>query len=706
MEPTGFKRKLSAILSADVAGYSRLMGDNEEETVRTLNNYKAFIFELIEKHNGRLVDSPGDNLLAEFASVVDAVRCAVRIQKDLKERNEGLPADRRMEFRIGINTGDVIQDGDRIYGNGVNVAARIESLADPGGICISHTGYDQVKTKLDLGFEYSGKYSVKNISEPVSVYRVIMDSGSEGKMIEENKNNKNTPGKIAAFIIIILIIAAGLYGWFLYTGQSGKTDPVPDKPEPVSAADNVEKAPKTIAVLPFEDISREKDQEYFVDGLSEEILNSLAKIPGLTVIARTSSFSFKDTGNTIQEIARLLGVNHILKGSVRKDGNALRIRVQLINGNDGTQLLSETYDRELRDVLTIQKDIATAVADELKITFGIDRSFQLLNDTDNEEAMALFFKAMGQSGNLEYAQALETVNNVIELDPDYAAAWALKGRIHSLYAQEISPDKVTSELYYGLKAVQRAIDLEPGFGFAYTTLGHIRSSMGNFIEAESAYENVKELTSGPIVSVEYLLHLSKLGYFKKCSEILEKMLFRRDPLIQGAYVLNLGCLGDMERARAEYKHGKEMFGENWIYGDFNIIWLQLDNQDGLSIPEIPMFDPIWSMGKDNIGAPEEGIRQLRQVYSSDDNLSSNDFLIIACWAAYFEEQELALSAMEKSVRLQTTGLYFIWTPLMHEVRQLPRFKEFLREMNLVEYWRRYGWPDLCIPLENGDFECD
>jgi len=177
-------------------------------------------------------------------------------------------------------------------------------------------------------------------------------------------------------------------------------------------------------------------------------------------------------------------------------------------------------------------------------------------------------------------------------------------------------------------------------------------------------------------------------------------------LIYAAYVLNLGSLGDMEKARAEYERGKKIFGESWVYGDFNIIWLRPDGKGGFSIPEIPMFDPIWSIGRDHIGSPDDGINQLRQVYNSDDNLSSNDFLIIACWAAYFGDQALALNAMEKSVKIQTTGLYFIWTPLMREARQLPRFKGFLKEMNLVEYWTKYGWPDFCRPLENGDFECD
>ena len=185
MNTKGFKRKLSAILSADVVGYSRLMGEDEEATVRTLNKYKEMIFELIERHNGRLVDSPGDNVLAEFASVVDAIKCAVQVQKELKEKNERLPTNRKMDFRIGVNIGDVIQQGDRIYGDGVNVAARIEPFADPGGICVSRTAYDQVKRKLDIEYEYLGEYEVKNIDEPVRIYRVVMECIPDDLLQEE-----------------------------------------------------------------------------------------------------------------------------------------------------------------------------------------------------------------------------------------------------------------------------------------------------------------------------------------------------------------------------------------------------------------------------------------------------------------------------------------------------------------------------------------
>ena len=211
MTTEDFKRKLTAILSADVVGYSRLMSEDEESTVLTLKKYKEIIFSLVEKNNGRVIDSPGDNVLAEFTSVVDAVRCGVQIQEDLKAQNDELSPDRKMEFRIGVHTGDVIQDGERIYGDGVNVAARIESLADPGGICLSRTAYEQVKKKLNYEYEHLGEYEVKNIDEPVNVYKVLMVSKTMDEVVEEKKTHSGK--SLIRNIAIIIIIIAGLLVW-------------------------------------------------------------------------------------------------------------------------------------------------------------------------------------------------------------------------------------------------------------------------------------------------------------------------------------------------------------------------------------------------------------------------------------------------------------------------------------------------------------
>ena len=331
MADEGFKRKLAAILSADVEGYSRLMDDDEGETVRTLTSYRTAITDLVQQFSGRVVDSPGDNILAEFTSVVDAVSCAVEIQRELAERNTALPDERKMQFRIGVNLGDVIDEEDRIYGDGVNIAARIESLSDAGGICISRTAYDQVKNKLKIGYEYLGEHKVKNIVEPVRVYRILMEPEAVGKVIGENRFLGRFSRKTAmALIIILVIVAGGLIGWNIYQHQSKKIEPasvdkmafpLPDEP--------------SIAVLPFTNMSGNSEQDYLSDGFTEHIITSLSKVPYILIIARNSTFAYKGKSVKIQQIAEELSVRYVLEGSLQRSDDRLRITVQLIDAITG-----------------------------------------------------------------------------------------------------------------------------------------------------------------------------------------------------------------------------------------------------------------------------------------------------------------------------------------------------------------------------------
>jgi adenylate cyclase len=268
------RRKLSGILSADAVGYSRLMQEDEASTIRTLEDSKRLMGKLIERFKGRVVDAPGDNLLAEFSSVVDATECAVQIQQELKTKNVELPDDRKMQFRIGVNLGDVVEEADRIYGDGVNIAARLEGLAEPGGICISRTAYDHVKNKLEVGYEYLGEHSVKNIAEPVRVYRVLMEPEAVGKVIGEKRFLGRFSRKTAMSAIILLVIVAGvLIGWNIYLQQSKKVEPASLDKMLYPLPDN-----PSIAVLPFDNMSADPEQEYFSDGITEEIITALTKV--------------------------------------------------------------------------------------------------------------------------------------------------------------------------------------------------------------------------------------------------------------------------------------------------------------------------------------------------------------------------------------------------------------------------------------------
>jgi TolB-like protein/class 3 adenylate cyclase len=362
MNQEGFKRKLTAVLSADVAGYSRLMAEDETATVKTLETYREVMSTLIKQHRGRVIDSPGDNLLAEFTSVVDAVQCAVAVQKEFQARNAGLPENRRMEFRIGVNLGDVIEEGERIYGDGVNIAARLEALADPGGICISKTAFDQIETKLPLGYEFLGEQDVKNIPKPVGAYRVLMEP--RVTVAEEIEKEKAVPvwrrkAILAGGAALVLVVIA-LAVWNFYFRPSMEPAsvermafPLPDKP--------------SIAVLPFVNMSEDPKQEYFSDGLTDQIINSLTKLPHLFVIARISTFTYKGKPVKVQKVAEDLGVRYVLEGSVQRSADRVRITAQLIDAITGHHLWSERYDRELKDIFTLQDEITMKIINALQV---------------------------------------------------------------------------------------------------------------------------------------------------------------------------------------------------------------------------------------------------------------------------------------------------------------------------------------------------
>jgi TolB-like protein/class 3 adenylate cyclase len=366
------RRKLTAILNADVKGYSRLMGKDEVGTIQTLNTYKEVMAGLIQHHHGRVVDAPGDNVLAEFASVVDAVQCAVEIQKELKVRNDKLPLNRRMEFRIGINLGDVIEEEGRIYGDGVNIAARMESLAEGGGIRISGIVYDQVKNKLTLRYEFVGKQTVKNIAEPVRVYRVLMEHETSVSAVSRWKRmGLNYWKRIhPVFKVLIALVAAANVLWQFYPHLRPSRPPVEGVSKEKMALSLPDKP--SIAVLPFVNMSGDSKQEFFSDGITEDIITALSKVPMLFVIARNSTFTYKGKPMKVKQISEELGVQYVLEGSVQMSANRVRITAQLIDALKGHHIWAERYDRDLKDIFALQDEVTRNIltAMQVKITEG------------------------------------------------------------------------------------------------------------------------------------------------------------------------------------------------------------------------------------------------------------------------------------------------------------------------------------------------
>jgi len=426
MSEKGFKRKLTAILSADVVGYSRLMDDDEEATIRTLTAYRKILASIIQQYRGKVVDTTGDNLLAEFASAVDAVNGAVEIQRELSEKNTELSYERRMEFRIGINVGDVVEEQDRIYGDGVNIAARVEGLADAKGICISGRVFDQVENKLDFMYEYMGEQEVKNIAKPVRVYRVLSRPGAAAHRVVKAKKAAGKSWRNFAIILvgILIVTTAVLLGWNFYkryvpfTTESTTEQQIvlelPDKP--------------SIAVLPFDNMGGDLEEEYFSDGMTDDLITDLSKVSGLFVIARNSVFTYKGKPVKVQQVAQELGVRYVLEGSVRRAGDQVRINAQLIDATTGHHLWAERYDGYFGDVFALQDRITGKIVAALSVKLTSDEKEQVARMyTDSTSAYDEFLQGRAHYVRRtpgDYAEAVSCFEKAVALDPNYGQAYA------------------------------------------------------------------------------------------------------------------------------------------------------------------------------------------------------------------------------------------------------------------------------------------
>ncbi|MCH9012227.1 MAG: adenylate/guanylate cyclase domain-containing protein [Proteobacteria bacterium] len=545
MEETGVKRKLAVILAADFAGYSRLMGTDEEATLKTLGAYREIIDGLIAGHDGRIFSTAGDSVVAEFASAVEAVRAAISIQQELSVRNAGLADGRKMPLRIGINLGDVMVEGENLLGDGVNVAARLEGLAEPGGICISGDVYNQIETKLALGYEDLGAQSVKNIARPVRAYRVVAGPGA---------------GTVTA------------------TGPQPRRSPVTDKP--------------SIAVLPFINMSGDAEQEYFSDGITEDLITDLAKITGLFVASRNAVFRYKGQAVEPKQVGRDLEVRYLLEGSVRKAGDRVRITAQLIDPRTGYHLWAERYDRDLTDIFALQDEITEKIvaALEVKLTEG-EQERVASRYTENLEAYDYFLRGRAYHARATKeatAQAREMFERAIELDPSFAGAYAILSHTHFRdwlfqWSEDSQPlDRVVklakkavalddslplAHTYLAYAYVwrkqhdeaiaegQRAIDLDPNFAEGYARLGHILILAGRPQEGIDLVRKAMRLD--PHYPFTYLFYLGHAYYamekYEEAIAALKKGFTRNPDLMVSHLVLAVihSELGRKEEARAE-----------------------------------------------------------------------------------------------------------------------------------------------------------
>ncbi|MGB2928223.1 MAG: adenylate/guanylate cyclase domain-containing protein [Desulfobacterales bacterium] len=541
MTDKSLKRKLVAILHADVKGYSRLMDDNEEATVSTLTAYREVMGVLIRQHRGRVVHGSGDSLLAEFISVVDAVQCAVEIQEELKTRNTELSEGRKVEFRVGINLGDVIEKDEDLHGDGVNIAARVENLAKGGGICITRPAYDQVKNKLSLGYEYLGEHAVKNIVEPVRVYRVLMEPEAAGKVIGEKKPEPKRGQKVALAVVIILLLVAGGVGiWNFWLRP-------PESPIKVASTKKMAFAlpdKPSIAVLPFVNLSGDPEQEYFIDGITEAIITALSMVPKLFVIARNSTFTYKGKPVKVQQVSEELGVRYVLEGSVRKTGDRLRITAQLIDALNGHHLWAERYDRNIDDIFAVQDEITKKIitAMQVKLTEG-EQVRTAAKGTNNLEAYLKCLQAneYWNRFNIESnALAKQLTEEAIALDPEYAWAYHNLARTHMLDVWLGTSKSPKQSITKAMELLQKAIALDETFAEAHGHLGWLFSMTKQHDKALT--EGEKAVTLNPNSADSHMRYgkiLTFAGRYEESIPELNKAI-RLNPIPPNIYLYSLG----------------------------------------------------------------------------------------------------------------------------------------------------------------------
>ena len=477
------KHRLAAILSADVVGYSRLMAQDELATIRTLSAYRDKMTTLVQDNEGRVVDFVGDNMLAEFHSALDAVDCATNIQRSLALLNAKLDENRRMNFRIGVNLGDILIDGDVIYGDGVNIAARLESLAEPGGICISESVFSQVHHKLELGFADIGMKTLKNIPDPIRVYRVVAQGAETPPPITETALQQKT----------------GL--------------PLPAKP--------------SLAVLPFVNLSTDSNQDYFSDGLTMDIMTALVRIPGLFLISEISMFSYKSQAPTVRELGQQLGVSHVLDGGVRRAGDRVRITARLIETASGRQVWAERYDRKIDDIFAVQDEITEKIVEamDIKLVTG-EVSHSIRETIQNPEALECYYhgwQALFGSTKEDIREAQQKFEDTIRLAPEASFGYAMAAWAHWWAVAQGLSDNIDFSLERATEFAHKAKALDDFTGLSHLVMAEVDLFNREHDKALAAVEDA--VLARPSCDLSFVAKANILTYLGRAKEAIDLAKF-------------------------------------------------------------------------------------------------------------------------------------------------------------------------------------
>lgn len=707
----------------DIVGYSAITQRNESLALALLDEHNRILRAVIEQHRGVVIKTVGDAFLAEFPSALYAVNAAIQVQERLHLRNAEQSGE-AIRVRIGIHLGDVVFRDNDVFGDGVNIAARIQSIAEPGGISLSGDVAVQVENKLDRPLVAMGTPRLKNIERAIPVFAVRMP-GTVAAQIPGGerhdgqgflRNLTARPLRLIGVLGLVCMVAGGSW-WLSQRGANAGRTSVAGAPQ------------ASLAVLPFADLSQTRDQEYLGDGLAEEILNQLAQVQSLRLVGRTSSFSFKGKNEDLRLIGQKLGVANLLEGSVRKDGNQLRVTAQLIRADDGTHLWSKTYARELKDVFAVQDEIARDVATALAIKLETGVLTRAAGGTNNVEAYEKLLQAReiyGRGGIDNSLRTAQLLREAVAIDPNFGAAWValvwvLYQVSESSYEANASASREIAEI------VERSMKAAPDAPWTQQLQGQNHLSHYRWAEGIAALKAVQATQYGARRTVDAFANppiylrwssLHSTGHLTDAARMGDEWA-NVEPLSAQASitkVLWLMYVGRDREAVAEYERSKSLsYPAEW---PMLTRLLRTANPDPAALKAQFIAAGVDKARPgsfprqvfDNLGNPAA----LREVFQRALNAPANDWIdysAVAVYADGFGERDLALAAVRKdaltpNVRSPHRLGTVLWYPYKTGLRSDPRFKEIIREVGLADYWRKSGdWGDYCKPVGSDDFEC-
>ncbi len=696
MSPGTEQRKLAAIMFTDMVGYSALSQRDDKLALELLEEHRQLLREIFPRFNGTEIKTIGDAFLIEFSSALEAAQCAIEIQRTLAKRNHDVTAERRIELKIGIHIGDVVHRGGDVYGDGVNIASRIEQLAGAGGICVSMDVERQIRNALETRFEKLAPTELKNISVPMDLFRIVLPwekkSGVRGQKSEVRKRRVISTSTKWIGIAALMLLGVGLVWWLAHQFLVG-TDrrAVQSEEEGRRSAASLPISQKSIAVLPFVDMSQAKDQEYFCDGISEEILDTLAKVDGLRVVARTSSFSFKGKNADVGEVANKLNVENVLEGSLRREGNRIRITAQLISARNGFHLWSDTYERELKDVFAVQDEITRAIVDALKVKLAVAPPAR---PRQNTEAYDLYLQGLylsNKSDEESFRKSLSLFQRAVDKDPNLARAWTgiakdwawladayvkpleaypkVKEAASKALALDESDAEARSYLGDSIRILdrnfsrdeaelKRALEINPNSADAHLLMSFLRSAQGELEEAVQEIEEAERLDplSPPICFVAVL-------WYRSAGRIEDAInAGQRSVQLDPNYVYFDPPLADAYREK----------------GDFNeAVALYEKAQAATHFPSPGLGIAYAKMGRreDARRVLDQLIEKSRQQYVAADSIA-------AVYVALGEKDE-ALRWLERAFEEHSGSFYsYMFRPEFRALRSDPRFADLLRRIGI------------------------